>query len=238
MEPIRSRIPRLTFRVQASDFGIEDAKGLLRLAQTVESTREKHVLWSAACILIAVALERALDGSLRTAAEASRAPSPDAGGSSPYDELGRQSTRAKLMQIPVLFSLGALELDRASAHLKALHKLISLRNALVHVRDEVVSVIDPQPNQPIPGVGAFLMDDEATQRILAQHPPAEPPPPGFTYAAFAVPMKLDLKDPWDSTSHEDVEVFSTAVQHYIEDCLAPGPGSLVEGGLLKKAEAN
>lgn len=121
---------------------LNKADALLRLAQ--EHPDDQETLAACCIVILAEVIEQGTLSLLDFTAQSARAEEkdPDA---SPAGQLKKLSVRSRMMELPHVLSGGLLRLDNSSPHVNALHELISLRNALMHVAERAQFAQDLNP---------------------------------------------------------------------------------------------
>jgi hypothetical protein len=115
---------------------LDEAAALLALARgTDPAKRQRGTLAASAAVVLAVSLDQGTLAVLDTAARTAQA-----GGDRPLarsiKEKLSESLRRRVVQLPEIVTGGKFRLNGENGHVRALHDLITLRNALLHVFEE------------------------------------------------------------------------------------------------------
>lgn len=186
------------------------AHATLSKAQTVLSVAQTHpeianTFSACAVLLLAAALEQGIKSRLdfvakSTAFEENIQPSATKAGM-----LSEKSIRVKMVGLPRLLSDDRFELIPNNPDVKNLHKLISLRNSLLHINEPSEHLMTPDHR--------IIVDDEAKKMYVIVPKPT---------------------NEWDMVSLKDVEEFQSAVSAYFSEVLTPGSRKVKSGLIIRE----
>lgn len=220
--PTRPNEMLISLHVSFAPGILDRAQQLIDVGRKTDDKALSSAIFACGSVMVAAALEEALEGCLARALKESGAGLRD-------DEQALQdallkSTRWKLINAPTLLSMGAVETSAKSQHLAVLHRLISLRNALMHTRDlgEVLGVPE-------------TLEVQEREAVDAASPEMSPKPAGETSAKQSLaPGEMraqrspdgqilvevgTAKSSWDEIALEDAERFLRSARAYIEELL-------------------
>jgi hypothetical protein len=126
--------------VLTSDGSMAAARSLMSLAG--ERREHASALAASAALAIASALEQDVHSCYRGVVESRGFDNRDDLPQALPDDFEHMSLRHKMRTLPAWLTNGRMELNRRSPYVDALHDLITLRNALLHVVDEPLLLDD------------------------------------------------------------------------------------------------
>lgn len=152
--------------VLTSDGSMAAARSLISLAE--EKPEHASVLAASAALAIASAFEQDVRscylGVVRSRGFNDRDDLPEA----LPDDFEHMSLRQKMWTLPTWLTTGRMELNGRSPHVHALHDLITLRNALLHVVDEPLVLSDSDGRVTVDEDGLRVHIPLATPLWLSQ----------------------------------------------------------------------
>jgi hypothetical protein len=120
--------------VQVFTFEQTIAKGEAILSLAKQHQEQSQVLSACAAIIMAAALEQATWSVLVNTVASAEIEGDDP---KPYTDLMKASLRQRIKEIPQLLTKGKMQFNDCSNHAKSLLKLLSFRNALLHINEDV-----------------------------------------------------------------------------------------------------
>jgi hypothetical protein len=123
---------------------IERLDGLLALA--AESPEHAKTLAACTVILMAAVLDEGTQACLSNAAAIYAADLDVDPADTEFAIAQNHSLRRRMMEVPELCTDGKLRLDRSKPAVSRLHSLISVRNRLVHIREDAVVLDNTDPS--------------------------------------------------------------------------------------------
>lgn len=189
-------------------------EGMLKMADELlslaaERTNHEKALAACATMILAVALEQGVMNTLQFKAKTYAYHNNVDITETPYEALLKEDTslRKRMVELPKVLSDGNYQLDPASPYFQRLHDLISRRNELLHIQDEV-HVIKPSPAD-------VIIEEDGSTRVSF-------PPPKLPEFA------------WDKITVEQARGFQEAVGAYFEEVLDTNPDELSSGKIICK----
>lgn len=113
---------------------VDEADFLIALsdARPIKGDLHRKTLAASAAVVLAVCLDQGTSGILDYFIQTKRA----SGGAAAFQTLLSESLRQRVIRLPEVVTNSKLQLNKNSPHVFALHELISLRNGLMHIREE------------------------------------------------------------------------------------------------------
>jgi hypothetical protein len=196
----------LVVQLQRGQATLERARDVIRAAENATG-RAQESLCGCAAVLLAVALEQATTGCLAGGAANSVAADGAKFDETTEYELLKLCFRLRVLRLPELISSDRLALNPRNDHTVAIHELITVRNELLHLRDEPLTL---------------KVSDDAVSEV-----------DGLLKVDASIPIP---KDPWDSITLRRVRRFEAAVAAYFREVIDSENGQLQASDLLLNTE--
>lgn len=161
------------------------------LALAKEQKKPARALAACATVILAATLEQGVMDKLQFTIKNYAVKNKVDASETPFSKLTEESLRHRMVKLPRILSDGKYQLDPNSEVVRALHELVSVRNELLHLKDDVEFMQVPRDE--------IVIEDDG----------------GIT---ITIPVRLP-KFPWANLLVEQAQEFREAVALYFKEVL-------------------